>query len=148
MTALCGWKAANRWGLTGDHFDAQEALRIGMVNEVVPHEQLMERPMRWRERHGAGAGTGGAAEQGDCDAGHPGGRPARRLCCWKARSARWRIPRTTSIGEELFDIQRTQGIKAYLEGATGRSSPSRWARARQSNAAKPRVGVEGPDGCS
>lgn len=41
--ALCGWKAANRWGLTGDHFDAQEALRIGMVNEVVPHDQLMER---------------------------------------------------------------------------------------------------------
>ncbi|HEX6215361.1 MAG TPA: enoyl-CoA hydratase/isomerase family protein [Vicinamibacterales bacterium] len=41
--ALCGWKAANRWGLTGDHFDAQEALRIGMVNEVVPHDELMER---------------------------------------------------------------------------------------------------------
>src|SRR5262249_6530016 len=40
--ALCGWKAANRWGLTGDHFDAQEALRIGMVNEVVPHDQLMD----------------------------------------------------------------------------------------------------------
>ena len=42
FAALCGWKAANRWGLTGDHFDAQEALRIGMVNEVVPHDQLME----------------------------------------------------------------------------------------------------------
>src|SRR6478609_8929587 len=42
MTALCGWKAANRWGLTGDHFDAAEALRIGMVNEVVPHDKLME----------------------------------------------------------------------------------------------------------
>jgi enoyl-CoA hydratase/carnithine racemase len=41
--ALCGWKAANRWGLTGDHFDAQEALRIGMVNEVVPHDELMKR---------------------------------------------------------------------------------------------------------
>src|SRR6478609_1134614 len=41
FTALCGWKAANRWGLTGDHFDAQEALRIGMVNEVVPHDELM-----------------------------------------------------------------------------------------------------------
>ena len=40
--ALCGWKAANRWTLTGDHFDAHEALRIGMVNEVVPHDQLME----------------------------------------------------------------------------------------------------------
>jgi enoyl-CoA hydratase len=43
LGALCGWKAANRWGLTGDHFDAEEALRIGMVNEVVPHEELMER---------------------------------------------------------------------------------------------------------
>src|SRR5438876_1530291 len=41
FTALCGWKAANRWALTGDHFDAEEALRIGMVNEVVPHDQLM-----------------------------------------------------------------------------------------------------------
>ena len=42
LGALCGWKAANRWALTGDHFDAQEALRIGMVNEVVPHDQLMD----------------------------------------------------------------------------------------------------------
>src|SRR3954451_3139716 len=42
LTALCGWKPANRWGLTGDHFDAEEALRIGMVNEVVPHDRLME----------------------------------------------------------------------------------------------------------
>jgi enoyl-CoA hydratase/carnithine racemase len=43
FTALCGWKAANRWALTGDHFDAEEAYRIGMINEVVPHAQLMER---------------------------------------------------------------------------------------------------------
>jgi len=42
FAALCGWKAANRWALTGDHFDAQEALRIGMVNEVVPHDRLMD----------------------------------------------------------------------------------------------------------
>jgi len=41
FTYLCGWKASNRWGLTGDHFDAQEALRIGLVNEVVPHDELM-----------------------------------------------------------------------------------------------------------
>lgn len=43
FTALCGWKVANRWALTGDHFDAEEAYRIGMVNEVVPHDQLMEK---------------------------------------------------------------------------------------------------------
>jgi enoyl-CoA hydratase len=64
MTALCGWKHANRWGLTGDHFDAAEALRIGMVNEVVPHAR-------------AGAGAGAAAEQGDRHARHAGGRAAR-----------------------------------------------------------------------
>tara|TARA_B100000686_G_scaffold294162_1_gene324180 strand:- start:10 stop:876 length:867 start_codon:yes stop_codon:yes gene_type:complete len=40
---LCGWKNAHRYALTGDHFDAQEALRIGAVNEVVPQDQLMSR---------------------------------------------------------------------------------------------------------
>ena len=29
--------------LTDEPFDAQEALRIGLVNEVVPHAQLLER---------------------------------------------------------------------------------------------------------
>ena len=48
--ALCGWKAANRWALTGDHFDAQEALRIGMVNEVVPHDELMPRSLALARR--------------------------------------------------------------------------------------------------
>jgi enoyl-CoA hydratase len=43
LAALCGWKVANRWTLTGDHMDAQEALRIGLVNEVVPHDDLMRR---------------------------------------------------------------------------------------------------------
>ena len=41
--ALVGWKEAHRYALTGDHFDAREALRIGAVNEVAPHDALMER---------------------------------------------------------------------------------------------------------
>jgi enoyl-CoA hydratase/carnithine racemase len=40
---LCGWKNSHRCGLTGDHFDATEALRIGDINEIVPHDQLMDR---------------------------------------------------------------------------------------------------------
>jgi enoyl-CoA hydratase/carnithine racemase len=43
LTALCGWKIANRWALTGDHMDASEAYRIGLVNEVVPHDDLIPR---------------------------------------------------------------------------------------------------------
>lgn len=42
FAAIAGWKNAHRYTLTGDHFDAQEALRIGVVNQVVPHEQVLE----------------------------------------------------------------------------------------------------------
>lgn len=41
LAALAGWKQAHRYALTGDHFDAAEALRIGIVNQVVPPEALM-----------------------------------------------------------------------------------------------------------
>ncbi len=50
FAALCGWKNANRWSLTGDHFDAEEALRIGMVNEVVAHDELMSRSIELARR--------------------------------------------------------------------------------------------------
>jgi enoyl-CoA hydratase/carnithine racemase len=43
LAALAGWKHAHRYALTGDHFDAREAERIGIVNEVVPHEELIDR---------------------------------------------------------------------------------------------------------
>lgn len=36
MPILTGWGNAMRWLLTGDMFDAAEALRIGLVQEVVP----------------------------------------------------------------------------------------------------------------
>ncbi len=35
-----GWKNAMRYNLTGDHLDAAEALRIGLVNEVAPRDEL------------------------------------------------------------------------------------------------------------
>jgi enoyl-CoA hydratase/carnithine racemase len=41
-TLLAGFKNALRYGLTGDHIDASEALRIGLVNKVVPSDQLLE----------------------------------------------------------------------------------------------------------
>jgi enoyl-CoA hydratase/carnithine racemase len=41
-TLLAGFKNALRYSLVGDHIDAQEALRIGLVNKVVPADQLLE----------------------------------------------------------------------------------------------------------
>jgi len=42
IPALVGWKHASRWLLTGDRFDGKEAARIGLVNECVPNDKLMD----------------------------------------------------------------------------------------------------------
>jgi enoyl-CoA hydratase len=49
-TLLAGFKNALRYGLVGDHIDAQEALRIGLVNKVVPSEQLIDECFKIVER--------------------------------------------------------------------------------------------------
>lgn len=48
--ALAGFKNALRYALTGDHIDAQEALRIGLINQVVPKADLMETCFKFVER--------------------------------------------------------------------------------------------------
>jgi enoyl-CoA hydratase/carnithine racemase len=37
-----GYKHALRYALTGDHIDAREALRIGLINDIVPKESLID----------------------------------------------------------------------------------------------------------
>ena len=49
-TLIAGFKNALRYGLVGDHIDAQEALRIGIVNKVVPQDKLLEECFRIVER--------------------------------------------------------------------------------------------------
>lgn len=50
-----GWGNAMRWILTGDVFDAKEALRIGLVQEVVPAKKLLEHALGIAERIAAQA---------------------------------------------------------------------------------------------
>jgi enoyl-CoA hydratase len=50
-----GWGNAMRWLLTGDEFDAAEALRIGLVQEVVEPGSQVERAMELAERIAAQA---------------------------------------------------------------------------------------------
>jgi enoyl-CoA hydratase/carnithine racemase len=45
-----GWGNAMRWLLTGDAFDAQEALRIGLVQEVVEPGAALDRAVELAER--------------------------------------------------------------------------------------------------
>ena len=45
-----GWGDAMRWLLTGDEFDAQTALRLGFVQEVVPRGEGLARAVALAER--------------------------------------------------------------------------------------------------
>jgi enoyl-CoA hydratase/carnithine racemase len=53
-----GWANAMRWLLTGDEFDATEALRIGLVQEVVPAGELIARATALAETIAAQAPLG------------------------------------------------------------------------------------------
>jgi enoyl-CoA hydratase/carnithine racemase len=47
---LAGFKNALRYSLTGDHIDAKEALRIGLVNQIVPKDKLLDECFAFVER--------------------------------------------------------------------------------------------------
>ncbi|HEV7949650.1 MAG TPA: crotonase/enoyl-CoA hydratase family protein [Glaciihabitans sp.] len=50
-----GWGNAMRWMLTGERFGAQEAHRMGLVQEVVPHGQQFTRGLELAQRIAAQA---------------------------------------------------------------------------------------------
>jgi enoyl-CoA hydratase/carnithine racemase len=50
MPREAGWGNAMRWLLTGDQFDAQEAYRLGLVQEVVEPGRQVERAIELAER--------------------------------------------------------------------------------------------------
>ncbi len=58
MHQAAGWGNAMRWLLTGDEFDAHEACRLGLVQEVLASEDLLPRAMHLAERVAAQAPLG------------------------------------------------------------------------------------------
>ena len=46
---IAGWGNAMRWLLTGDEFDANEALRIGLVQEITAHGKQIEKAIEIAE---------------------------------------------------------------------------------------------------
>jgi len=122
LGALCGWKAANRWGLTGDHFDAQEALRIGMVNEVVPHAELMDRTRALAKRIALVPEPSvrlnkAITMMGMQAAGVYSGLLLEGTLGALAHSSH------DDYREKLFEAQRQGGLKAYLELRDGPFQP-------------------------
>ena len=147
FAALCGWKVANRWALTGDHFDAQEALRIGMVNEVVPHDKLMDAVYALARRMALVPEPALRLNKAITMLGIQASGLHAGLLLEGALGA---LAHTShnEYREELFEIQRSQGMKAYLDKRDGpfqpepmgpRSAKARAAKARgRKSAAKKR----------
>ena len=71
-----GWANAMRWLLTGDEFDAAEALRIGLVQEVVPAGEQLARAAALAETIAAQAPLGVYATLASSRAALPGDEAA------------------------------------------------------------------------
>lgn len=122
FTALCGWKNANRWALTGDHFDAEEAYRIGMVNDLVPHDQLMDKAREVAARialvpEPAVRLNKAIAMQGLQASGVQAALLLEGTLGALAHSSH------TDYREALFEKQRTEGVRAYLQMRDGPFQP-------------------------
>jgi enoyl-CoA hydratase len=137
LGALCGWKAANRWGLTGDHFDAQEALRIGMVNEVVPHDQLMDVTRAMAKRIALVPEPSVRLNKAITMLGIQAAGVYSGLLLEGALGALAHSSHN-EFREKLFEAQREGGLKAYLDMRDGPFQPEpmgpRSAKGRQKKA--------------
>jgi enoyl-CoA hydratase/carnithine racemase len=122
LTALCGWKVANRWGLTGDHFDAQEAYRIGMINEVVPHDELMPRARAMAERIALVPEPSIRLNKAIAMKGIQAAGLHSALLLEGALGALVHSSHNEER-EKLFEAQRSKGLKAYLELRDGPFHP-------------------------
>jgi enoyl-CoA hydratase len=122
FAALCGWKAANRWALTGDHFDAHEALRIGMVNEVVPHARLMARARELAARIALVPEPAVRLNKAIAMLGIQAAGLGSGLLLEGALGALAHASHN-EFREKLFDIQRRGGTKAYLDARDGPFQP-------------------------
>jgi enoyl-CoA hydratase/carnithine racemase len=122
FAALAGWKAAHRYGLTGDHFDAAEALRLGIVNEVVPEAELLPKARALAERIARVP--------------EPSVRLNKAVTCYGLMAMGigagmlMNIPLSnlahasySSHRGELLDLMQTGGLKAFLDRRDGEFRP-------------------------
>jgi enoyl-CoA hydratase/carnithine racemase len=112
---LAGFKNTLRYSLTGDHIDAKEALRIGLVNQVVPKDKLLDECFAFVERIARippetvkinlAIATSGLEMMGL--------RKAWTLNAELAAMAR--LSRREEFSKHLEDAKKSGGVKAFVE---------------------------------
>jgi enoyl-CoA hydratase/carnithine racemase len=102
-----GWGNAMRWLLTGDEFDAHEACRMGLVQEVMASEDLLPRAVHLAERIAAQAPLGVNATLAS----------ARQALLQGESAAARNLPETARRLMASEDAQ--EGIRAMLERRPG-----------------------------
>ncbi len=103
-----GWGNAMRWLLTGDELDAAEALRIGLVQEVVEPGQELERAAAIAERIAKQAPLGVYATL----------RNARRAVAEGPAAAAAALP--GEFGPLLQSDDAREGVMSFIERREGR----------------------------
>lgn len=103
-----GWGNAMRWLLTGDEFGAEEALRIGLVQEVVGADQLLSRAVALAEVVAAQAPMGVRATIASARATYVDGEreAVKRL-----------LPDLTPI---LASDDAREGVQSFIERRAGK----------------------------
>jgi enoyl-CoA hydratase/carnithine racemase len=101
LVQTAGWQNAMRWLLTGDEFDAAEAHRIGLVQEVVEPGQQLDRAIAIAETIAAQAPLGVAATIAS----------ARRVMMEEA-AARALIPEVQRL---MKSEDAREGLASFLE---------------------------------
>lgn len=108
LPEIAGWGNAMRWLLTGDRFDATEALRIGLVQEVVPIADLRERAMEVAHTVAKRAPLGVRATI----------RSARTAQLEGTQAA---IDELLPIARELMDTDdAAEGVRSFIERREGK----------------------------
>lgn len=107
LPEVAGWGNAMRWLLTGDRFDAAEALRIGLVQEVVEAEQLRDRAIEIAQTVAKRAPLGVYATI----------RSARTA---QLRGTQAAIDELLAIARELMDTEDAEeGVRSFVERREG-----------------------------
>lgn len=122
FAALCGWKNANRWTLTGDHFDAAEAYRMGIVTSVVPHDQLMDEARALARRIALVPEPSVRLNKAIMMKSLQAAGLQAGLLVDGAISALAHVSHNERR-EELIEIQRTKGTREYLKERDGPFQP-------------------------